>query len=497
MKRRWKILIVLLFVLPLIPVAWVAMLRTEGQHEVDTYRNYLIARGEKLEIAALVPPPVPPDQNGADIVNQAFGLLPYSSSDQSNLPPPMHLIAPGKAIIEFEQPDVRDDDFTNTWANVLADAAYNRPATELLRQAVNFPALDFHPDYGLGPDTPLPHLGSLRSCAERLSAGAICELRNGDAALAATNICVVLALVNGEQDEPIFGSQIFRCSLTLLAVGDNWELLQSTNLNDAELAMLQTNWERLQFLHPLEKGFSMERASAEFSIKKMRTSREYFESRFTGDSSWYLYGDWSDDFDELKGHVVRSYAALMWHVSWSYADELHMLQNDQNILEAIRTIETNGYYDPAYTNLMNQKETVQTKLASSHWNDFTGLFENSSFYSKMVGFIMSEEAAREMVVTAIALKRYQLKYGKYPSDLEPLVPEFVAAVPRDPVDGQPLRYRLNKDGTFLLYSIGSNGIDDGGVGAAPAWLNLNAPDWVWPQPATPAEVQYFYDHPPK
>ena len=30
------------------------------------------------------------------------------------------------------------------------------------------------------------------------------------------------------------------------------------------------------------------------------------------------------------------------------------------------------------------------------------------------------------------------------------------------MDGQPLRYRRNADGTFLLYSVGENGKDDGG-----------------------------------
>ena len=42
------------------------------------------------------------------------------------------------------------------------------------------------------------------------------------------------------------------------------------------------------------------------------------------------------------------------------------------------------------------------------------------------------------------------------------MPEFVPKVPLDPVDGQPLRYRRNADGTFLLYSVGENGKDDGG-----------------------------------
>ena len=118
---------------------------------------------------------------------------------------------------------------------------------------------------------------------------------------------------------------------------------------------------------------------------------------------------------------------------------------------------------------------------------------------------MAAEASRRIDVTAIALKRYQLRHGDYPADLTALVPEFVPSVPRDPVDGQPLRYRRNTDGTFLLYSVGENGKDDGGdplpgKGVKTSffnWLNPDALDWVWPQPATPEEVQNYYAHPPE
>ena len=75
---------------------------------------------------------------------------------------------------------------------------------------------------------------------------------------------------------------------------------------------------------------------------------------------------------------------------------------------------------------------------------------------------------------------------------------------RDPIDGKPLRYRLMPDGSFLLYSIGENGKDDGGDGSLTirTWRDMplrfaapDALDWVWPQPATPAEIQAFYAHP--
>jgi hypothetical protein len=114
--------------------------------------------------------------------------------------------------------------------------------------------------------------------------------------------------------------------------------------------------------------------------------------------------------------------------------------------------------------------------------------------------VMVIETARRMTVAAIALKRYQLKNGNYPPDLNSLVPEFLSVVPLDAVDGKPLRYKLNPDGTFLLYSVGKNGVDDGGnpslekgvESSSYYWQNPHALDWVWPQPATEAEVQKYY-----
>ena len=116
---------------------------------------------------------------------------------------------------------------------------------------------------------------------------------------------------------------------------------------------------------------------------------------------------------------------------------------------------------------------------------------------------MRAEAARQMTIAAIALKRYQLKHGNYPPDLNSLVPEFLPAVPLDPVDGQPLLYRRNADGTFLLYSVGENGVDDAGdpslekgvTSSNYGWQNPHALDWVWPQPATPEEIQKYYSLP--
>ena len=103
------------------------------------------------------------------------------------------------------------------------------------------------------------------------------------------------------------------------------------------------------------------------------------------------------------------------------------------------------------------------------------------------------EALRQMAIAAIALKRYHLAHHEYPERLDAMAPEYFEAVPFDPADGQPLRYRCNPDGSFLLYSIGDNGKDDGGdpVSAkeSDSFSWMRGRDWVWPTPATPEEIQ--------
>jgi hypothetical protein len=68
---------------------------------------------------------------------------------------------------------------------------------------------------------------------------------------------------------------------------------------------------------------------------------------------------------------------------------------------------------------------------------------------------------RALTRTAIALAIHRAEHGGYPESLDDLVPDVLATSPVDPVYGGPLGYRRTDDG-FLVYSIGFNGVDDGG-----------------------------------
>lgn len=70
---------------------------------------------------------------------------------------------------------------------------------------------------------------------------------------------------------------------------------------------------------------------------------------------------------------------------------------------------------------------------------------------------------RRVESTAIALLGYRDVHGVLPESLDALVPTYFDAVPIDLYTDEPLVYRVNADGSALVYSIGGNFEDDGGV----------------------------------
>ena len=71
-------------------------------------------------------------------------------------------------------------------------------------------------------------------------------------------------------------------------------------------------------------------------------------------------------------------------------------------------------------------------------------------------------AMDRLLETRLALRAYRLRNGRYPANLNELVPSYLPQVPIDPFsDNQLLKYRADGN-MYLLYSIGPDRVDDGG-----------------------------------
>jgi len=65
--------------------------------------------------------------------------------------------------------------------------------------------------------------------------------------------------------------------------------------------------------------------------------------------------------------------------------------------------------------------------------------------------------------------------------LEALSPRFISVLPNDVITGQPYKYDRTEDGQFILYSVGWNEKDDGGV-PGKTLFDQTQGDWVWAYP---------------
>ena len=509
MSRRRKTLIVMcvaLTVAILIPVIHYYQLRAA----VNAYIAALKAKGEKLELSQVIPPRLPPEKNSASQFLVATSLFATNESVlTTNRPIGMRGVAPGKAQVLWRQNYIRDWGMTNSWEDLTLALEASKEAFNRLLAITNSSMFDFGLQYEQRFEMRITNLVVEKKTVQQLAAKTYNDLHLGQTGPSAENIRVMLVVVEGTSDERTAISQLVRIAMAQIACTATWEYLQSPNLTGGQLAELQADWGRPEFIRAMVNVLPLEREGAETAIRKWRSSFKEMQR----------YIELSKSVSEALGHSPEEESVFektdkfrkvfFWRYWWSYPDELRYLKGHQVLTDTMRQIATNKVFGDALINQDAELERLGiSKLDSSLDSIFTGKTDYHNMLSESVvtltGLsrkVMRIEAARQAVITAIALKRYQLKHGSYPEKLSELVPEFLASVPLDPVDGNPLRYRLNANETFLLYSIGENGKDDGGdpslekgvESSSYYWLNPHALDWVWPQPATPEEIQKFYD----
>jgi len=79
-------------------------------------------------------------------------------------------------------------------------------------------------------------------------------------------------------------------------------------------------------------------------------------------------------------------------------------------------------------------------------------------------FALSDARLR-LALVHLAAQAYLLDKGLPPQALEALVPEYLPMVPDDPFGEGPLSSAF-KEGDFVIYSVGPDGVDGGGTAAA-------------------------------
>ncbi|NBR87269.1 MAG: hypothetical protein EB082_13595 [Verrucomicrobia bacterium] len=489
----------------LLAFAGLAMLGLWLEHErakarLAAFKAQLVAKGEKLAIADHVPKLPPALSNAApDFITVAKRLPEFNSEWYA---PRMHLVAPSRARVMWMQPELPTDKFPDLWPELCAYRELNRETFSNLVTLAERPKMVFDLKLESGADLLLPHLSDLKKANMLLGYAAMVDLHQGQPAEAFANwqTCV---RVGGRFHEALLISQLVRMAMGFNALTVTWEALQTNAWSPVQLAAIQADWQAFEGASMAETAWSMECVFGDIEAKRMRTdskrANRYLEflgsgGMAFGSTSASFWDDLKDDPEKAAQRVGTAAHLFAWRGWLSYSDEQLSLQHAQALLDGARTTTRSNSYQlgKAVT------ATAMSRLPkASRW--FI-LSRDSVFFTPttQADRFAKFETCHRLTFTAIALHRHRLKHGKFPASLGALVPEFLAEVPRDFMDGQPLRYQLQPDGQFRLWSVGEDFKDDGGdptpVGAPSInpfdWLAGR--DWVWPQAASEAEVAAYH-----
>ncbi len=325
----------------------------------------------------------------------------------------------------------------------------------------------------------LPHLRMLRGVCQRLQLRACAELAGGQSEQALEDLRLMLYLADSLKSDPFLISILVRFACVQLAIQPLWEGLTEHRWSEAQLQELEAHLQRYQFIADMKGGFDGERAAALSTIELIWRK-----------GPWYLnYLDGSDSAPppepSLLGRLIGT--VLIPH-GWYYLEELNYCRGLQ--------IELGTGLD--FTN--NQVSPAQVKSGDLAFQQmmaapgFAGTSLGIIFHHRVTARLLlpalnkaiQKAAAAQTTVNqaaiACALERYRLANNHFPEKLDALAPQFIGPLPNDALTSEPYKYRLTEDGRFVLYSVGWDEKDDGGVPGKTLFDDKQG-DWVWEYPA--------------
>jgi hypothetical protein len=318
----------------------------------------------------------------------------------------------------------------------------------------------------------LSHLSKIKTVCQRVSLRACAELAAGQTDQALADVKLVLYLADAIRTEPYLISYLVRVASFHIAIQPVWEGLAEQRWTEAQLRELQTQFQNYDFIAGQDQAFKAERT---FGIQQIEIIKQH--------GVRHLFG--ANGVGKMPPReVLFDFAGRMMPSGWYDLERLNYCTAYDTRIKTI--------VDPA-------GKRVFPGQAASDSADYPFPMETTPLYSilhhQMIAAMIFPSLARTTVKTAAAqtaanqtaiacaLERYRLAKGQFPEKLESLTPQYISRLPNDVISGQPYKYRRAADGQFVLYSVGWNEKDDGGVSGTHGLYDDKEGDWVWDYPA--------------
>ncbi|MFA5192127.1 MAG: hypothetical protein WC740_15475, partial [Verrucomicrobiia bacterium] len=312
----------------------------------------------------------------------------------------------------------------------------------------------------------LPHLTVVRGVCNVVQLRALAKLASGQTDSALDDVNFIFYLSDSMKNEPMLISHLVRVSNLDMAVQVIWEELVDRRWSDAQLQALQKRLQSYSLLADYKRAMQGERAgfgngTIEYLIKA--SNRDALFSMTSGRSSRVR--------NMMLGLIPRG---------WIRMEQLNYNRDFDNMFFPTFDVAAKRAYPKIITTNTEtflDSSTIPLQVILQH-RVLVRLF-CPALGACLLRFSNAQATIDEAAI-ACALERYRLANGQFPEKLDALVPRFMATLPHDIITGEPLKYRKNGDG-FVLYSVGWNEKDDGGVPDAKG--DNSRGDWVWQCPA--------------
>lgn len=437
-------------------VTLVAVFYTEenwrGKRAWDRCRRNLETQSAVFDWNTRIPPPVPDERNFFSAPKMTEWFAGRRTSDLSRDLDDRRTHSVGAGAANAIQTDAEARDYL-AWSDQFL------PDFDLIRQALKRPYARIDCDYGQPMTVLAPNFQTIRNLVQTLAQRAHCFLLLGqpEGALAELtlihDLCRILECAPTGKPITLVGAMI-NVAVTGLYADSIAEGLRAHAWREPQLAALQR---QLAEIH-------LERSIAETLIDEPMFTLRTLESSSRADLVKLFIG--------TPGGMTRSLLLKYAPRGWFYQYLVFHMRLNQQVAAGFDA--ANQAVSPREIDRSGQ--LLHDNLEHISPYNFLVYWSTPNWVKAVQKFAVSQSMVNEDAV-ACALERYRLEHGSYPESLDALVPQLLGKVPHDLVGGKPLKYRPAAAGQFLLYSIGWNEIDDGGVPGN----SIAQGDWVWGQ----------------
>ena len=366
---------------------------------------------------------IPPDaENAAHIIEEGFSFYEAWDKDKSASLP---LI--GRAELPARTQPLPKE-MKTLIAQYIAD---NNEALDLFHEGSQIEDCRYPIDLTAGLVTLTPNLTELRSAVMLLVLDAVLHAENGLSQSATRSAASAFGLARSLAREPVTVSQLVRAACQNLALSAVEQVVNRTELTEEQLLELIASVNESERISDMSCAFVGERCAG--------------IGFFRGPESV------GPDFMGGGGPIFRSVLALYKGVGMADADAVIYL----DLME--------GYLKAAQLPMHQRLEAVNAVDARLRSTSKVHVMLHSIMpaLSRITTIETRAIAHLRAAQVALAIQRYRLAADRFPNKLADVVPAYIETVPKDPFDGNDLRYKKLEPG-FVVYSIGEDLSDDGG-----------------------------------